>query len=56
VADFKKHERRVVFMAITRAKTALTIYHEHPLHPFFASAVARPNFQAVSIKNLFGKK
>jgi superfamily I DNA/RNA helicase len=56
LAQFGKHERRVVFMAITRAKTALTIYHDRPLHPFFASAVSRPNSQAVSIKNLFGKK
>ncbi|CAB3714299.1 ATP-binding domain-containing protein [Achromobacter kerstersii] len=53
---YQKHERRVVFMAVTRAKTALTIYHDKPLHPFFASALAKPNPTKIAVKNLFGKK
>ncbi|WP_133647498.1 ATP-binding domain-containing protein [Paraburkholderia flava] len=53
--DFHKHERRVAFMAVTRAKTALTIYHHQPLHPFFASALAKPRVEKVTVANLFGK-
>ena len=53
---FNEHERRVVFMAVTRAKTILDIYHQKPLHAFFASALAKPNEDKVLIKNLFGKK
>lgn len=56
MAAFREHERRAVFTAVTRAKTSLTIYHEHPLHAFFASALAKPNTQKVTVKNLFGKK
>jgi len=56
LSTFNAHERRVVFMAITRAKTTLDIYHLKPLHAFFASALAKPNADKVSIKNLFGKK
>ncbi|TWC65486.1 AAA domain-containing protein [Pseudomonas sp. SJZ103] len=55
-ADFQEHERRVAFMAVTRAKTALTIYHEKPLHPFFASALAKQNEEKISVKKIFGKK
>lgn len=55
-ADFRDHERRVAFTAITRAKTALTIYHEQPLHAFFASALAKPNVKKVTVKQLFGKQ
>ena len=55
MADFREHERRVVFTAITRAKTALTIYHDNPLHAFFAAALAKPNTQKITVKNLFGK-
>ena len=55
-ADFHEHERRVAFMAVTRAKTALTIYHETPLHPFFASALAKQNVDKISVKNIFGKR
>ncbi len=54
-AKYQKQERRVVFMAVTRAKTVLTIYHEKPLHPFFASALAKPNLEEISVKRLFGK-
>ncbi|MGE8062388.1 ATP-binding domain-containing protein [Pseudomonas sp. NPDC089547] len=56
LSSFNEHERRVVFMAVTRAKTILDIYHLNPLHAFFASALAKPNTDKVSIKNLFGKK
>lgn len=52
---FLDHERRVAFMAVTRAKTALTIYHDKPLHAFFAAALARPNPAKVTTRNLFGK-
>ncbi|MEG8245369.1 MULTISPECIES: ATP-binding domain-containing protein [Pseudomonas] len=55
-ADFQEHERRVAFMAVTRAKTALTIYHEKPLHPFFASALAKQNAEKISVKKIFGKR
>ncbi len=53
---FNKHERRVAFMAVTRAKTVLDIYHDKPLHAFFASAIAKPNVDKISIKSLFGRK
>lgn len=52
---FREHERRVAFMAVTRAKTALTIYHDEPLHAFFAAALAKPNPAKVTTRNLFGK-
>ncbi|WP_161500237.1 ATP-binding domain-containing protein [Burkholderia gladioli] len=52
---FLDHERRVAFMAVTRAKTTLTIYHEKPLHAFFAAALAKPNPAKVTTRNLFGK-
>lgn len=54
-AGFHEHERRVAFTAVTRAKTALTIYHDQPLHAFFASALAKPNSEKIAIKQLFGK-
>lgn len=54
-AEFHEHERRVAFMAVTRAKTALTIYHDQPLHPFFASALAKPNAEKITYKQIFGK-
>ncbi|QBP74552.1 hypothetical protein E2K99_05770 [Herbaspirillum huttiense] len=53
--DFQQQERRVAFMAVTRAKTALNIYHENALHPFFASALAKPNSEKVTVKRIFGK-
>lgn len=55
LAEFREHERRVAFTAVTRAKTALAIYHDQPLHAFFASALAKPNTEKIAIKNLFGK-
>lgn len=55
-SEFREHERRVAFMAVTRAKTALNIYHNAPLHAFFASALAKPNTKKVSLGNIFGKK
>jgi superfamily I DNA/RNA helicase len=55
-ADFHEYERRVAFMAVTRAKTALTIYHEAPLHPFFSSALAKQTTDKISVKKIFGKK
>lgn len=54
-AEFHEHERRVAFTAVTRAKTALAIYHDQPLHPFFASALAKKNAEKISVKQLFGK-
>lgn len=54
-AEFREHERRVAFTAVTRAKTALTIYHDQPLHAFFASALAKPNAEKITVKQLFGK-
>lgn len=54
-AGFQEHERRVAFTAVTRAKTALTVYHDQPLHAFFASALAKPNTEKIAIKQLFGK-
>lgn len=54
-AEFHQHERRVAFTAVTRAKTALTVYHDKDLHPFFASALAKPNVGKISVKQLFGK-
>lgn len=54
-AGFREHERRVAFTAVTRAKAALTIYHNKPLHAFFASALAKPNTEKISVKQLFGK-
>ncbi len=55
VAKFREHERRLVFTGVTRAKTALTIYHDQPLHAFFASALAKPNTEKITVKKLFGK-
>lgn len=52
---FRDHERRVAFMAVTRAKTALTIYHDKPLHAFFSAALAKPQAKKVTVANLFGK-
>lgn len=54
-AEFREHERRVAFTAVTRAKTSLTIYHDQPLHAFFASALAKPNAEKITVKQLFGK-
>lgn len=54
-ADFHEHERRVAFMAVTRAKTILNVYHQAPLHPFFASSLAKPNAQKIKVPQLFGK-
>jgi superfamily I DNA/RNA helicase len=54
-AKFRQHERRAAFMAVTRAKTSLTVYHEKPLHPFFASALAKSKSEQVKTRNLFGK-
>lgn len=54
-AEFRDHERRVAFMAVTRAKTALTIYHDKPLHAFFAAALAKPKAKKITVANLFGK-
>lgn len=55
-AEFREHERRAVFTAVTRAKTSLTIYHEKELHAFFASSLAKKNTSKIETKNLFGKK
>lgn len=55
MAEFREHERRVAFTAVTRAKTALNIYHDQPLHAFFASALAKPNTEKITVKKLFGK-
>jgi len=55
LADFRAHERRLVFTAVTRAKTALTIYHHKPLHAFFAAALAKPSSEKITVKKLFGK-
>lgn len=54
-AGFREHERRVAFTAVTRAKTALTIYHDQALHAFFASALAKPNTEKITVKKLFGR-
>lgn len=54
-ARFTKYERRAVFTAITRAKTALSIYHREDLHPFFAAALAKKSGKKIAIHNLFGK-
>lgn len=52
---FKAYERRAAFTAVTRAKTSLSIYHNTPLHPFFASALAKPNAEKINIGQLFGR-
>jgi superfamily I DNA/RNA helicase len=52
---FRSYERRTAFTAVTRAKTSLSIYHNRPLHPFFASALAKPNAEKINISQLFGK-
>lgn len=54
LAGFREHERRVVFTAVTRAKTALNIYHHKPLHAFFASALAKQNSEKITVNKLFG--
>lgn len=55
-ADFRQYERRVIFTAITRAKTTLNIYHDAALHVFFSSALAKPSAEKVSVKKMFGIK
>jgi len=56
VSKFYDHARRVAFTAVTRAKTALIIYHNEELLPFFASALAQKTTGKIPLKQLFGKK
>jgi superfamily I DNA/RNA helicase len=53
-ANFNAHARRLAFTAVTRAKTALIIYHEKELLPFFAAALATKNDKKIVLKDLFG--
>lgn len=55
IANYTKHSRRLAFTAITRAKTALVIYSENPLPPFFSAALASKAPNKIKIGQLFGK-
>jgi len=56
IAKFTDRSRRVAFTAVTRAKTALIIYHEADLPPLLAGALAKKSGKKVEVRNLFGKK
>jgi superfamily I DNA/RNA helicase len=54
ISRFNEHSRRLAFTAITRAKTALSIYHEKDLPPFLDSALGIRNERKVEVNDLFG--
>ncbi|CUJ53575.1 ATP-binding domain-containing protein [Achromobacter xylosoxidans] len=56
IKRFNAHARRLAFTGVTRAKTALSIYHESPLLPFFSAALAKKETEKISVDRLFGKK
>lgn len=55
IKNFFEHSRRLAFTAVTRAKTALVIYHNNDLLPFFSAAVSTKNLSKIKLSELFGK-
>jgi superfamily I DNA/RNA helicase len=55
IENFKAYSRRLAFTAVTRAKTALVIYFDAELPPFFAAALAAERKTKVPLSALFGK-
>lgn len=53
---FNERARRLAFTAVTRAKTALVVYHHEDLLPFFSAALRPGSAARVSRSQLFGKK
>lgn len=53
-----QNQKRIAYTGITRAKTSLTIYHEQPLPPYLAGAIATasPAKGLVGLEKAFGKK
>jgi superfamily I DNA/RNA helicase len=51
-----KNNRRMTFTAVTRAKTALSVYHTGPIHPYFDAALRslEPAPALPSLDDLFG--
>lgn len=56
IARFNAHARRLAFTGVTRAKTALSIYHDRPLLPFFSAALAEKEAGRITLDRLFGKR
>lgn len=56
ISKFTDHSRRLAFTGITRAKTALIIYHHEELPPFLAAALATKSKKEIKVSDLFGKK
>lgn len=52
---FMPHSRELIYTAVTRAKTTVTIYHEEPLHDFLEDAInaGAPPPAPVSLDSLF---
>lgn len=53
---FHERARRLAFTAVTRAKTALVVYHCEDLLPFFSAALRPGSAARVTRGQLFGKK
>lgn len=53
---FLERARRLAFTAVTRAKTALVVYHDEDLLPFFSAALRPGSATRVTRSQLFGKK
>jgi len=56
IDKFNERARRLAFTAVTRAKTALVVYHHEDLLPFFSAALRPGTAARVSRSQLFGKK
>jgi superfamily I DNA/RNA helicase len=54
--SFFKNNRRMTFTAVTRAKTALSIYHSNDLYGYFESALQslNPSSEPPSLDDVFG--
>ena len=55
-SSFFKNNRRVTFTAVTRAKTALSVYHSGDLYPYFEAALQslKPAPEPPSLDDVFG--
>jgi superfamily I DNA/RNA helicase len=55
-SSFFKNNRRMTFTAVTRAKTALTVYHTADLYPYFEAALQSlaPAPEPPSLDDVFG--
>jgi superfamily I DNA/RNA helicase len=55
-ASFFRNNRRMTFTAVTRAKTALSVYHSKDLYGYFEAALQslNPSSEAPSLDDVFG--